>query len=89
MIKTKVTCDITGKELVGQDMVGMTVVSIQFKHVDQRDITDQVTGKTSKQDFVKQMDNYQFHICHEHAGEFMEMVKKHFKDKGVEGADGI
>lgn len=75
MLEQKIKCDITGKELKGQDAVNMTIVSIQYKHVDKIDVKDEVTGKMKKQDFVKQLDNFQFHISHKHGTEFMKMFQ--------------
>ena len=75
MLEQKISCDTTGIELKGQDAVNMTICSIQYKHVDKIDVKDEATGKMKKQDFVKQVDNFAFHFCHEDGAEFMEMIK--------------
>ncbi len=62
-------------------MVGMTLVTIQYKEVDKRNVKDEVTKKITQQEFVKNLENYSFHICAEHAPAFMEVVQKFFDDR--------
>lgn len=79
MIENKVYCDCTGKQLKGQEMVNMTVITIQQKIVDSFDVQIEGTkGKTEKKKFVKQVLNHQWHICEEHSLEFMEYMRKFF-----------
>ena len=78
MITQKITCDKTGKELKGQGQTNMTLLSIQYKMVDDFPVIDEETGKEVKKKFVKKVENYQFHVCHDHADELMQHIKKFF-----------
>ncbi len=80
-IKSLVTCDVTGKELGSNDMQKATVCVVQFRKV------GKVPGFNGKPDIecLKEIENYEFHVCHERAAEFMEELKKVFeKLKGGE-----
>lgn len=74
-IKRTVTCDITGREMNDQELNKATVIGIQYKDV------GMVPGYGSNPscEAIREMLNYEFHICAEHAPRFMEEFKKIIK----------
>lgn len=79
MIKQQIICDCSGEELVGQGLVNATIVNIQHKVVDTLETQKADGSGVEQKDFVKQIQNYQFHLSKEHAPEFMQLVQDFFK----------
>lgn len=80
MIRTKITCDITNKELKGQDLVSASTFTAQYKEVGKRTVLND-EGKQEIREAVIGMQNYSFHICKEHSAAFMEHIKKFFEER--------
>ena len=84
MLEQKVICDVTGKQLKGQDMVSMTTVTIQFKEVAMMKVQDENDPKKlHDKEMVKAVQNYSLHICAEHAPSFMKHVQEWFDKNKV------
>lgn len=74
-IISKITCDISGKELSAEEAQKATVVVVQFKK------TGKVPGYNGQPEItcIKEMENYEFHISAEKAPMFMEHLKRLFE----------
>ena len=83
MIKQEIICDKTGEVLDFREQVLMSSCTIQFKDVSERPVPIEGSEppKFTQEKFVRGLENYAFHICSEHAAEFMAHVNKFFKKK--------
>ena len=83
MIKQEIICDKTGKTLDQREQVLMSLCTIQFKDVSERPVSVEGSDppRFKQEKFVRGLENYAFHVCDEHAAEFMAHVNKFFKKK--------
>lgn len=80
-VETKVTCDLTGKELTYEDVKHMCTVNIVNNNVQKITVPDPDDNtKVIEKKGVISIDRYAFHICNEHGNDFIKHVNKFFQD---------